>query len=189
MKNRVLIISAPSGSGKSTIVRHLIRKYPTLEFSITATTRSPRGSEQHGKEYYFFTKQEFESCVKRGDFIEWEEVYEGRHYGTLKSEIERIFEKGNHILFDVDVMGGINLKNIFKEDALSIFIKAPSVETLKERLIMRGTDSFEEIERRVAKAKIELECQDKFDVIIVNDELPVTIAEIDTIVSNFIYGK
>lgn len=189
MKNRVLILSAPSGSGKSTIVNYLIAKYPSLEFSITATTRSPRGEEVHGKEYYFFTPEQFQESIVKGEFVEYEEVYSGFHYGTLKSEVDRIFEKGNHILFDVDVVGGINLKRIFGEDALSIFIKAPSIEILRERLVKRGTDTPAQIDKRVEKAGKELQYQDDFDIIIVNDDLSETLTQVDKIVSSFLSGE
>ena len=183
---KVIIFSAPSGSGKSTIINRLIEQFPQMEFSISATSRQPRGEEQHGKEYYFFTKEEFKQRIDNEEFIEWEEVYGGSYYGTLKSEIERINSKGNIILFDVDVKGGINLKRIFGENALSFFIKVPSIDILKERLINRGTDTMEAIEKRIAKAEIELLDADKFDVILVNDILDECIARATKSVNDFI---
>ena len=156
MANKVLIFSAPSGSGKSTVVNHLLSLHPELEFSISATSRAPRGEEKDGVEYYFIDVQEFRDRIARDEFVEYEEVYEGRFYGTLKEEVERIWAKGHVIIFDVDVKGGVNLKKYFGDKALSVFIQAPSVEVLRERLIGRGTDSMEEIEKRVAKAAEEM---------------------------------
>ena len=157
MSNKVIIFSAPSGAGKSTVVNHLLGIYPELEFSISATSRAPRGEEKHGVEYYFFTADDFRRMIAEDKFVEYEEVYAGSFYGTLKSEVERIWAKGNTIIFDIDVQGGVNLKRIFGEQALSIFIQAPSVEELRKRLVGRGTDTEEAIERRVAKAASEME--------------------------------
>ncbi len=185
-QGKVIIFSAPSGSGKSTIVNHLIKKYPQLEFSISATCRAPRGEEKHGKEYYFLSQEDFAQRVRNDEFIEWEEVYAGTSYGTLKSEIERIWDKGHIIVFDVDVKGGVNLKKIFGEHALSIFVMPPSIDELRHRLVKRGTDSAETIEKRVAKAAEELEYAPKFDRIIVNDELTVALAEAEDVVGKFI---
>jgi guanylate kinase len=186
MKKKVIIFSAPSGSGKSTIVNHLIEKYPFLEFSISATSRSPRGTEVHGKEYYFYTSDEFRALIEKDAFVEHEEVYEGLHYGTLKSEVERIWKKGHIILFDIDVKGGVNLKKIFGEKALSVFVKAPSVEVLRERLIKRGTDSPEAIKARVNKAKDELTFEPLFDYVLVNDDLTKSFAEAEQLVEDFL---
>ena len=146
MMGKVIIFSAPSGSGKSTIVNYLLSRGLGLEFSISATCRSPRGEERHGKEYYFFSTDEFRQKIDKDDFLEWEQVYPGCYYGTLKSELERIWAKGHTVVFDVDVVGGVNIKKIFGERALSIFVQAPSVEVLRQRLESRGTDSAEKIE-------------------------------------------
>lgn len=183
---KVVIFSAPSGSGKTTIVRALLERYPQFEFSISATSRAPRGVEQHGVDYYFLSHEEFMSKVKQEAFVEWEEVYAGTAYGTLKSEVERIWQKGNVILFDVDVMGGINLKRIFGEDACSIFIMPPSIEELRRRLEGRGTDSAEVIEKRIAKASFELTKSPEFDHTVVNDRLEVAIEETCTILNTFL---
>ena len=187
MSNKVVIFSAPSGAGKSTIVNHLLRLHPELEFSISATSRAPRGQEQHGVEYYFFTSDEFRQMIAEDKFVEYEEVYAGSFYGTLRSEVERIWSKGNVIIFDIDVQGGVNLKRIFGEQAFSIFIQAPSVEILRERLIGRGTDTAEAIEKRVAKAASEMEfAAGKFDYTLVNNDLKTALAEAESIVEEFL---
>ena len=185
MNKKVIIFSAPSGAGKSTIVNYLLKKFPFLEFSISATSRAPRGDEKNGKDYYFFTGDQFENKIKNGEFIEYEEVYSGSYYGTLKSEVQRIWDKGNIIVFDIDVKGGVNLKRLYGKNALAVFIQPPSIETLKNRLINRGTDSIEAIEKRVAKAEEELSYADKFDVILVNDDLEKTLIEAESIIENF----
>lgn len=186
MKNKVIIFSAPSGSGKTTLVRHCLETFPDLEFSISATTRKPRGNEQHGKDYYFLSLPEFRNKILENSFIEHEEVYTDKFYGTLKSEVERIWDKGKVVIFDVDVIGGINLKNIFDEKAMSIFIAPPSVEELEKRLIHRNTDSSENIKIRVDKAKEELGFQNQFDKILINDDLSTAKNEIEHLISNFI---
>ena len=186
MKKKVIIFSAPSGSGKSTIVNYLLAKDFGLEFSVSATCRAPRGEENHGKEYYFFSTDEFKERIEAEDFLEWEEVYPGCFYGTLKSELERIWKAGHAVVFDVDVVGGVNIKKIFGDQALSVFIKAPSVEVLRQRLIGRGTDSMEKIEQRVAKAEYEMTFADKFDVVIVNDNLDTALAEAEKAVRDFL---
>ena len=183
---KLIIFSAPSGSGKTTIVHALIKKFPQLEFSISATSRAPRGAELHGKDYYFFTAEEFDKALEGDMFVEWEEVYAGTKYGTLRTEVERIWEKNNVILFDVDVKGGIRLKSIFGDDALSIFVMPPSVEALRERLINRGTDSSEAIEKRIAKAETELADNIHFDHVVINDDLQAAIEEVERIISDFI---
>ena len=187
MGGKVVIFSAPSGAGKSTIVNHLLGKYPELEFSISATSRAPRGNEQNGKEYYFFSADQFRKMIAEDKFVEHEEVYPGSFYGTLKSEVERIWAKGHVIVFDIDVKGGVNVKRIFKDKAFSVFIQAPSVEVLRQRLIGRGTDSEEAIEKRVEKAASEMEfAAGKFDYVLVNDDLDTALAEADKVVGQFI---
>lgn len=186
MSNKVIIFSAPSGAGKSTIVNHLLGLHPELEFSISATSRAPRGQEQHGVEYYFYSTEEFRQMIADDKFVEYEEVYAGSFYGTLKSEVERIWAKGHAIVFDIDVQGGVNLKRIFGDKAFSVFIQAPSVEVLRERLICRGTDTAEAIERRVAKAASEMEfAAGKFDYVLVNDDLATSKAEAERILDEF----
>lgn len=184
--NKVIIFCAPSGSGKSTIVRHLLQKFPFLEFSISATSRKPRGEEEHGRHYYFLSQNEFEEHIRNNDFVEYEEVYSGYYYGTLKSEVERIWAKGHVIVFDIDVKGGINIKRLYGKNALAVFVQPPSIEELRKRLIGRGTDSNDDIERRVAKAEEELSYKDRFDVVLVNDNLETTFEEAEVLVQRFI---
>ena len=184
--NKVIIFSAPSGSGKSTIVNHILGLYPELEFSVSATSRAPRGREQDGREYYFFTADMFREMIEEGKFVEYEEVYPGSFYGTLKSEVERIWQKGHVIIFDVDVKGGVNLKRIFGDKALSVFISAPSVEVLRDRLEKRATDSPEAIAGRVAKAAEEMTYAGQFDYVLVNDDLEKAYAEADRVIGGFI---
>ena len=187
MDNKVIIFSAPSGAGKSTIVNHLLKLYPELEFSISATSRAPRGQERHGVEYYFFSADEFRKMIAEDKFVEYEEVYSGSFYGTLRSEVERIWAKGHAIVFDIDVQGGVNLKRIFGDKALSVFIQAPSVEVLRERLVGRGTDSEEAIEKRIAKAASEMEfAAGKFDYVLINDNLQSALAEAEDTISRFL---
>lgn len=183
---KVVIFSAPSGSGKSTIVNYLLTKGLGLEFSISATCRAPRGEEQNGREYFFFTPEEFKAKVENNEFLEWEEVYPGCCYGTLKSEVERIWAKGNIVVFDVDVVGGVNIKKIFGEQALSIFIEAPSIEILRKRLIGRGTDSMDKIEQRVAKAEYEMTFASQFDTIVINDKVEDAYSDAERVIREFI---
>ena len=178
--------SAPSGAGKSTIIGRLLEKFPRLEFSISCTSRPPRGKEVHGREYYFLSNDEFKARAGAGEFVEWEEVYAGTCYGTLRSEVDRIWEKGSVIVFDVDVKGGVNLKKTFGASALSVFIMPPSVEELRRRLVGRGTDSAETIEKRVAKAEQEIAHAPQFDRVIVNDSLEEAVAEAEKTVAEFI---
>ena len=185
-QGKLIIFSAPSGSGKTTIVKRLLSTFPQFEFSISATSRQPRGEERDGVDYFFLTQEEFKQKVAEDAFVEWEEVYNGTCYGTLRSEMERIWAKGNVIIFDVDVLGGINLKRIFGQNACSIFIKAPSVEALRERLIGRGTDSMETIEKRVAKAEFELSNAAEFDFTVVNDSLDEAVARTENIIKDFL---
>ena len=186
MNNKVIIFSAPSGAGKSTIVNHLLGLREDLEFSISATSRAPRGQEKHGIEYYFFSADEFRQMIEEDKFVEYEEVYAGSFYGTLKSEVERIWAAGHVIIFDVDVKGGVNLKKYFGEKALSIFIKAPSVETLRQRLVKRGTDSPEAIAERVEKASQEMEYAPQFDYVLINDDLATAFGEVEKVVEDFL---
>ena len=186
---KVLIISAPSGAGKTTLVQHLLNAGLPLMFSVSATSRKPRGSEVNGREYYFITSAEFREKIRNGEFIEWQEVYSDHYYGTLRSEIERIAGENKIPLFDLDVQGGINLKKIFGERALAIFIMPPSIDELRSRLVKRGTDSPEKIEMRVEKASSEILLADKFDRIIVNDGLGKACEEILAVVTEFIRKK
>lgn len=185
-KLKLIIFSAPSGSGKTTIVKHLLQKGIKLEFSISACSREKRTGEIDKKDYYFLSAEEFKRRIKNNEFVEWEEVYKDHFYGTLKSEIERIQKNGNAVIFDVDVVGGVNLKKIFKEDALAIFIRPPAIEELKNRLIKRSTDSIDIIEKRIEKAAFELEFADQFDKIIVNDNLDIAKKEAEEIISDFL---
>ena len=187
MDNKVLIFSAPSGAGKSTIVGHILGIWKdTMEFSISATSRAPRGTEQNGREYHFVSPDEFRRLISEDSFVEYEEVYKDHFYGTLKSEVERIWAAGHVIIFDVDVKGVVNLKKYFGEKALSIFIKAPSVETLRQRLVKRGTDSPEAIAERVEKASQEMEYAPQFDYVLINDDLATAFGEVEKVVEDFL---
>jgi guanylate kinase len=184
-KGKVLIFSAPSGSGKTTIVQHLLKKYPSLGFSISATTRPKRMSEVDGKDYYFITKDEFEQHIQNNELVEWEEVYPGRFYGTLKSEVQRLWNEGKHVVFDVDVVGGINLKNYFKEQSLAVFIKVSSFDALKLRLLQRNSECDESINIRVSKAEEEYSYADRFDIELINDSLPDALAQAEQLIEQF----
>ena len=187
MSGKLLIFSPPSGAGKTTIVKHLLNKYgDKLAFSISATTRELRGDEVDGKDYYFISKEDFLHKVAKHEFIEFEEVYSGTFYGTLRSELERIWALGKHVVFDIDVIGGLRLKSKFPDEALAIFVNPPSLEVLKERLSGRGTDSQEKLNERFAKAELELSYADKFDVILNNFELETAKAEAETLFFDFI---
>ncbi len=185
-KGRLIIFSAPSGAGKTTVVKHLLQQDFGLEFSISATSRAPRHTETNGKDYYFLSPDEFQSKVSKGEFLEWEEVYAGTCYGTLKEEVERIREQGKHVVFDVDVVGGVNIKKHYGDEALAVFIQPPSIEELRNRLVGRSTDSQEVIEKRVEKAAYELTFAPKFDVVLISEELPVTLANAEKLVTSFI---
>lgn len=175
--SKVIIFSAPSGSGKSTIINYLMQQGLNLHFSISATSRPPRGQEQHGVEYFFLTPDEFRQHIANGDFLEYEEVYKDRFYGTLKSQLDKQLERGENIVCDVDVLGGINIKKHYGEQALSIFIQPPSIEVLRQRLVGRETDSEEVINDRIARAEFELSHANQFDTIVINDDLATAQAE------------
>lgn len=176
----VFIFSAPSGSGKTTILKQIFEKFPGLfGFSVSATNRTAREGEIDGKDYYFLSDEEMKEKIKNGDFLEWEQVYEGRFYGTLKSELDRIWSEGKVVVFDVDVKGGINIKNMLKEEAFAIFIMPPSVEELKKRLEGRNTETEDSLQQRLARAEMEINESDKFDIIILNDDLTLAVNEVE----------
>ncbi|MRT93177.1 guanylate kinase [Ancylomarina sp. 16SWW S1-10-2] len=186
MSGKLLIFSAPSGAGKTTIVKHLLTKNFKLEFSISATNRPMRPNEVDGKDYHFLSTEEFQSKINNNDFLEWEEVYKGCFYGTLKSEVDRITEKGNNVIFDVDVVGGLNIKKFYKEKALAVFIQPPSVKELENRLRGRSTDSEEVIKNRVEKFNYELGFAERFDTIIINDKLEDALIKAEQTLTQFL---
>ena len=186
MKNKFIIISAPSGSGKSTIATFLLKNINTLSFSVSTTTRVKRNNEKDGIDYYFINKDEFDNHLKKGDFVEWEEVYQGDYKGTLKSEIDRLLNKNKNVIFDVDVKGGLNLKKHYGDNSLSVFIDVPNVLTLKDRLQKRGSETEKSINERIEKSKQEILLKDKFDVVILNDKIDETKKEVLSIINNFI---
>ncbi|MDR2972484.1 MAG: guanylate kinase [Bacteroidales bacterium] len=187
MKNgKLIIFAAPSGSGKTSIVKYLLEKKKSLKFSISATTRPKRDNENEGIDYFFLSIEQFQKKIAAGDFLEWEEVYEGVYYGTLRSEVDKLLKKGKHVLLDVDVLGALNIKKVYTEKALALFIKPPSIETLIERLINRGTESKESLERRINKATYELSFEPKFDITIINEHLKDAQKEAEQVVCNFI---
>lgn len=177
MSGKAILFSAPSGSGKTTIVRELLATLPQLGFSVSATTRARRDGEENGKDYFFLTADEFRTRIAAGDFVEWEEVYDGLFYGTLKSEVERLWQAGKDVVFDVDVKGGLSLKNYFGDRALAVFVDVPSLEVLRDRLISRGTETEESLRKRLDRAAYESGFRDRFDIIIINDKLDKAIAE------------
>ena len=183
---KLVIFSAPSGAGKSTLVNYLLPQFPQLSFSISATSRAPRGQEEHGKDYYFLSSEEFKMRVAQDELLEWEEVYSGAYYGTLHTEVERIWSEGKVVVFDIDVVGALNLKKQFGDRALALFVQAPSVEILEQRLRGRGTDSEEKIQQRVAKATIEMARAPEFDKVVVNDDLNTAKAEALAILKDFL---
>lgn len=186
-QGKAIIFSAPSGAGKTTIVKHLLETNPLLGFSISACTRDKRGrSEVNGRDYYFLAPDEFKDKIDNNDFVEWEEVYPGNFYGTLKSEIQRIWDTGRHVIFDVDVKGGLKLKEYFGDRALAVFVRVPSMEALRERLTLRSTENEDSLSQRLFKAEFEMGFEDKFDVTLVNEDLPEALKEAEDLVNNFI---
>lgn len=185
---KCVIFSAPSGAGKTTIVRHLLDHRDDLAFSISATSREPRKQEREGKDYHYMSVEEFQDRIIKGDFVEWEEVYEGQYYGTLHEEIERIWASGKHVIFDVDVQGGLNLKKAVADKALAVFVMPPSIEVLEQRLRTRDTETEESIQRRMGKAAKELSVSDQFDVELKNDDLERVKAEAMELLDQFLKG-
>lgn len=183
---KCIIFSAPSGAGKTSIVKHLLKVRNDLEFSVSACNREKRPDEMDGKDYYFLSTEEFKEKIQKGEFIEWEEVYQDQYYGTLKSEIDRIWKKGKHVIFDVDVVGGLSLTRYFKEKALAIFVKAPSVEVLEKRLRSRGTEDDEKIKKRISKASQEMDYAKWFDVELLNDDLEKACKKAEVLVNAFL---
>lgn len=186
MNGKVIIFSAPSGSGKTTIVKHLLSKGLPLEFSVSATSRPPRSGEQNGIDYYFLNPDTFKKKIQSNEFVEWEEVYPDTFYGTLKSETQRIWSHNNHVIFDVDVKGGLSLKKLFPTNSLSVFVMPPSIEELRKRLVHRSTDPANKIEERVQKAAYELTYTGQFDKVLINDQLEKALGEAEKLVSEFI---
>jgi guanylate kinase len=189
MEGKAIIFCAPSGSGKTTIVKHLIGENQDLGFSISACTRDRRGrNEVHGKDYYFLTIEDFRARIEREEFVEWEEVYPGGYYGTLRAEVERMWKEGKNVIFDVDVKGGLALKQYFGDKALAVFVKVPSTKVLEKRLRERGTESEESLSKRLYKVKFELTFQDKFDVVLMNDDLESSLAKAQDLYNDFKAG-
>lgn len=186
-KGKLFIFSAPSGAGKTTIVKHLLDKFDQeLSFSISATTRPPRGQEVDGRDYYFVSKEAFQEKIKNNEFVEYEEVYNGIYYGTLQSEVQRIWDDGKSVVFDIDVVGGRNLKSIFQDQALAIFVQPPSLKELERRLSGRGTDSTEKVKERIEKAEYELDQAQFFDTILLNDNLPEACEQAEKLIEDFL---
>lgn len=188
LTGKVFIYAAPSGAGKTTIVRHLLNKYDSLDFSISATTREKRHYEEYGRDYFFMTEEEFRQRIDNHEFVEWEEVYPGQFYGTLKSEIDRIWSSGKHIVFDIDVRGAVNIKKYFGDKCMAVFVRPPSVEILIERLNNRLTETEESLKKRVSKVRREMEYENRFDVVLVNDLLELSLKEAEHIVETFLNG-
>lgn len=187
--SKLILFTAPSGAGKTTIVRHILSQYKELDFSVSATTREKRPHEEDGKDYYFMSKHDFLEKVKDGDFLEWEEVYEAQYYGTLRSEIERLWKLGKHIIFDIEVKGATNIKNAYPEETLAIFINPPSPEILFDRLRKRKTETEASLKKRIARAAKELTYVDKFDKILLNDQLEVALADAEKLVEDYLQIK
>lgn len=189
MKGKLVIFTAPSGAGKTTIVRHLLAHIENLDFSVSATSRPKREHEEGGRDYYFLSPMDFRKRIENEEFLEWEEVYEGQYYGTLKSEIERLWAEGKHIIFDIDVKGALNIKNTYPDDSLAIFVKPPSAEILFERLRNRGTETPESYRKRIKRATLELTYEDKFDVALLNDDLDAALIQAEKIVGEYLENE
>lgn len=189
VQGRMILFTAPSGAGKTTLVRHILSQYDNLDFSISATTRSKREGEEHGKDYYFLSANEFRQKISNDEFAEYEEVYEDQFYGTLKSEIQRIWNEGKHIVFDIDVKGAVNIKKNYGDACLAVFVRPPSLQVLIDRLTNRGTESESSLRKRIARVKREMTYENRFDTVVVNDLLEVAKKEAEYIVENFIYGR
>lgn len=187
-EGKMFIFTAPSGAGKTTIVRHLLKQYDFLDFSVSATTRKKRAHEIHGKDYYFLTKEEFDARIEKDEFVEWEEVYDDK-YGTLKSEVERVWSLNRHIVFDIEVKGATNIKKLYGDRCLAIFIKPPSLEVLIQRLTNRNTESESSLKKRIARVKREMTYQNTFDAVLVNDLLEVAKKEAEFFIETFVHGK
>lgn len=189
MQKKLVIVSAPSGAGKTSIVKYLLEQNPVLSFSISATTRAKREMEQHGKDYYFISVEDFQNKIAGEEFLEWQEVYKGQYYGSLKSEVDRLCAEGKVVIFDVDVLGGLNIKKFYKDEALSIFIQAPTIEELKSRLQGRGTETPESLKKRVDKAEYEMTFAPQFDKIVVNDDLAEAQQYANQLIRDFLCQK
>jgi guanylate kinase len=185
MRHKLIVVAAPSGAGKTTIVKHLLATYSDLAFSVSAATRKQRSHEINGKDYYFLSSEEFKAKIAADEFVEWEEVYQNQFYGTLKSEVERIWHLEKHVIFDIDVNGALTIQRAFPKETLLVFVKPPSPEILFERLKGRNTETEESLNRRISKAALELTYEDKFDVVIVNDDLETALREAEMIVTDF----
>jgi len=184
-EGKIIIFTAPSGSGKTTIVRHLLKKYDFLGFSVSATNRKKRTKEIDGKDYYFLTSEKFQKKIEEGAFVEWEEVYKNQYYGTLKSEIERVWSKGRHVVFDIEVNGASNIKKIYPDNSVAVFVRPPSIAELQRRLTKRKTESESSLKKRLDRAKVELTFEDNFDTVIINDLLEVALEEAEQIIETF----
>lgn len=182
----IIILVAPSGSGKSTMARRLLNDFDNIRFSVSATTRPPRDGEQHGVDYYFLSRDEFQTKIEKGEFLEWEEFYNGYRYGTLRLDVEKQLDSGHSVLLDIEVLGASNIKKIYKNEALGIFIKPPSLDILRERLIKRGTETEKTLKARLSRARKELEYEDRFDITVINDDLETAYQKIYNTVSDFI---
>lgn len=189
MEGKLIIVSAPSGAGKTTIIKEILKKDLPLAFSISACSRPKRENEVNGRDYYFMEKETFEEKIAKAEFLEWEEVYQGSYYGTLKSELNSIWSENKHVLFDLDVVGGLNIKKQFPENSLAIFIQPPSIQELKNRLLHRGTETEQTLAKRVLKAKKELEFAQNFDIIVINEKLETATEEIFTHIINFLENE